>query len=96
MLRLTKTNINPPGPQCWYALYTKHQHEKTVAQILTIKGFETLWPLYQTARRWKDRTKLLSLPLFPSYVFIQGGIERRLDILGTPGIHTIVSYQDTP
>lgn len=80
----------------WYALYTKHQHEKTVAQILTIKGFETLLPLYQTARRWKDRTKLLSLPLFPCYVFVKGGLGRRLDILTTPGIHALVSYAGEP
>src|SRR2546430_13565952 len=68
----------------WYAIYTRHQHEKTVAGILASKGFETLLPLYSAAHRWKDRTKLLSLPLFPCYVFIKGGLERRLDILTTP------------
>jgi transcription antitermination factor NusG len=80
----------------WYALYTKHQHEKIVAQMLTTKGFETFLPLYQTARRWKDRTKLLSLPLFPCYVLLKGGLERRLDILTTPGIHALVSYAGEP
>jgi Transcription termination factor nusG len=30
----------------WYALYTKHQHEKAVARNLTSKGFETFLPLY--------------------------------------------------
>lgn len=29
----------------WYALYTRHQHEKTVAEILTAKGFEVFLPL---------------------------------------------------
>src|ERR1700730_18136962 len=75
----------------WYVLYTRHQHEKTVAQILTSKGFETLLPLYSTARRWKDRTKLLSLPLFPCYVFLRGGLERQLDIMTTPGEYNIQS-----
>src|SRR5256885_6638245 len=70
----------------WYAIYTRHQHEKTVARILTSKGFETLLPLYSVAHRWKDRTKLLSLPLFPCYVFLKGGAERRLDIMTTPEI----------
>jgi Transcription termination factor nusG len=69
----------------WYAIYTRHQHEKTVAHILTNKGFETLLPLYPVTRRWKDRTKLLSLPLFPCYVFLKGGLDRRLDIMTTPG-----------
>ena len=80
----------------WYAIYTRHQHEKTVAGILTSKGFETLLPLYSAAHRWKDRTKLLSLPLFPCYVFLKGGLERRLDILTTPGIRALVSTAGQP
>src|ERR1700730_1840708 len=83
-------------PSAWYALYTKHQHEKMVARVLTIKGFETLLPLYQAARQWKDRTKLLSLPLFPCYVFLKGNLERRLDIMTTPGIHALVSIAERP
>jgi transcription antitermination factor NusG len=83
-------------PHSWYALYTRHQHEKTVAHILTNKGFETLLPLYSVARRWKDRTKLLFLPLFPCYVFLNGGLERRMDIMTTPGIHSLVSNAGQP
>jgi transcription antitermination factor NusG len=83
-------------PCAWYVLYTRHQHEKTVAQILTSKGFEILLPLYSTARRWKDRTKLLSLPLFPCYVFLRGGLKRQLDIMTTPGVHTILSTAGQP
>ena len=89
-------NMDSQNSFPWYALYTKHQHEKTVAQILTVKGFETLLPLYQTAHRWKDRTKFISLPLFPGYVFLNGGLERRLDIVTTPGIHSFVSCAGKP
>jgi transcription antitermination factor NusG len=67
-----------------------------VARILTYKGFETLLPLYQSARQWKDRTKLLLLPLFPCYVFLKGGLERRLDIMTTPGINALVSSAGQP
>ena len=87
-------HVDYPTP--WYAIYARHQHEKTVAQILTSKGFETLLPLYESARRWKDRTKVLSLPLFPCYVFVRGGLERRLDILTTPGIYALVSSAGRP
>jgi transcription antitermination factor NusG len=80
----------------WYAVYTRHQHEKTVAQILTVKGFETFLPLYQSPRRWQDRVKLLSLPLFPCYVFLKGGLERRLAIATTPGIHAFVLSAGQP
>jgi transcription antitermination factor NusG len=85
------------GDSCaWYVLYTRHQHEKTVAQILTGKGFEILLPLYSTARQWKDRTKLISLPLFPCYVFLRGGLERQLAVMTTPGVHAIVSTAGQP
>ena len=49
----------------WYAIYTRHQHEKMVDQVLTSKGFNTFLPLYVATHNWKDRTKKLSLPLFP-------------------------------
>jgi len=80
----------------WYALYTRHQHEKMVHQILTNKGFNTFLPLYATIHNWKDRAKALTLPLFPCYVFLKGGIERRLDILTTPGIYGLVSSAGQP
>src|SRR5258708_22512391 len=78
-------------PCAWYVLYTRHQHEKTVAQILMSRGFETLLPLYSTARRWKDRTKLVCLPLFPCYVFLKGGLKLRLDVMTTPVVYALVS-----
>jgi len=80
----------------WYAIYTRHQHEKVVAQILTSRGFEAFLPLFATRRNWKDRTKALSLPLFPCYVFLKGGIERRLQIITTPGIYGLVSSGGQP
>jgi transcription antitermination factor NusG len=75
----------------WHALYTRHHHEKTVEQILSSKGFEVFLPLYRTIHRWKDRDKQLWLPLFPCYVFFQGGLGRQLDLLVTPGVHSVVS-----
>jgi transcription antitermination factor NusG len=74
----------------WWALYTRHQHEKVVAQILLTKGFEVFLPLYESIRRWKDRNKLLSLPLFPCYVFVRGGMSRRSLVVTTPGVHMIL------
>jgi transcription antitermination factor NusG len=75
----------------WCAVYTRHQHEKTVSEVLESKGFEVFLPLYDSTRRWKDRRKVLSLPLFPCYVFVRGAIERRLPVLTTPGVHMIIN-----
>jgi len=75
----------------WCAVYTRHQHEKSICEILEAKGFEVFLPLYESTRRWKDRRKILSLPLFPCYVFVRGAHERRLPVLTTPGVHMIIS-----
>jgi transcription antitermination factor NusG len=76
----------------WWALYTRHQHEKTVAEMLSAKGFEVFLPLYESIRRWKDRSKKLTLPLFPCYVFLRGGLNRRLQVVTTPGVHMILFH----
>jgi transcription antitermination factor NusG len=92
----TNRTGNDSGDSAWYAVYTRHQHEKMVDQVLTNKGFNTFLPLYATTHNWKDRTKALTLPLFPCYVFLKGGIERRLQILTTPGIYGLVSSAGQP
>lgn len=89
--------IKEPSPaedSLWWAIYTRHQHEKSVAQVLETKGFEVFLPLYDSVRKWKDRSKHLSLPLFPCYVFMKGGLHRRLHVLTTPGVHTILYNGD--
>ena len=55
----------------WNAVYTRHQHEKLVAESLAGNGFEVFLPTYNVIRKWTDRKKQLSLPLFPCYVFRQ-------------------------
>jgi len=75
----------------WCAIYTRHQHEKAIAQILSAKGLEVFLPLYSATRRWKDRTMHLSLPLFPCYLFLRGMKERRLEVVTTPGIVSILT-----
>lgn len=76
----------------WWALYTRHQREKMVAETLTSKRFEVFLPLYASVRRWTDRQKTLFLPIFPGYVFVRGGLDRRLEIVMTPGVQTILFF----
>jgi transcription antitermination factor NusG len=80
----------------WYALYTRHQCEKVVSQALSAKGFDAFLPQYRAIHRWKDRRKELLLPLFPNYVFIRGGLDRMLNILTTPGVHSLVAWAGRP
>src|SRR5579863_4567904 len=75
----------------WWALYTKHQHEKAVADALMLKGFEVFLPLYESVRTWKDRKKTISIPLFQCYVFLRGGLQKRLQVVSTPGVFSVLS-----
>ncbi len=93
-IRTGRTQVEfGPG---WYALYTRHHHEKSVAKTLTAKGFTVFLPLYPASRQWKDRTKVITLPLFSCYVFVRGGLERHLDIVTTAGIHGFVCCAGWP
>lgn len=80
----------------WYALFTRYQHEKLVATALSNKSYDVYLPTYRTVHRWQDRNKQLSLPLFPCYVFLRGGLDRQLQILTTPGLLHIVSWGGRP
>ena len=92
MLTPQGIDIKIHDDSAWCVLYTRHQHEKTVAEMLSAKGVEGFLPLYESMRRWKDRSKMLTLPLFPCYVFVRGGIHRRLQVVTTPGVHMILFH----
>src|ERR1700693_2424311 len=84
------------GAANWYALFTRHQHEKYVAFALSNKRYEVYLPLYRSVRRWQDRAKQLWLPLFSCYVFIREGMDRQLQILTTPAVIHIVKWGGRP
>ncbi len=64
--------------------------------MLTNRRFEVFLPLYSALHSWKDRQKQVSIPLFPCYVFVRGGLERKLDIVTTPGVHAFVAFAGHP
>ncbi len=85
-----------PDSRNWYALFTRHQHEKSVALALSNKSHEVYLPLYRSLRQWQDRAKQIWLPLFPCYVFIREGMDRQFQIVTTPGVLYIVGWGGRP
>lgn len=55
----------------WYVLYTKPRHEKKVVQRLQESGISLYFPVVKVRRKWHDRLKMVEMPLFPSYIFVQ-------------------------
>jgi transcription antitermination factor NusG len=89
-------NVTRERAVAWYALHTRHQHEKSAATTLANRGFEVFLPLRSAEHQWKDRKKTVSLPLFPCYLFLRGGIERKLDLLSAPGVLSLVGSAGKP
>lgn len=81
---------------CWYALHIKPRFEKLVTTQLDQKGYPTLLPTYTSQRKWSDRVKTLSLPLFPGYIFSRFNINARLPIVATPGVMRVLGIGRIP
>jgi transcription antitermination factor NusG len=91
-----ETNAVGSAPPPWYGIRTKPNHENLAATSLEGKGYEQYAPVYRSRRRWSDRIVEASLPLFPSYVFCRFEASRRLPILITPGVLSIVGFGNGP
>ncbi len=74
----------------WYALRVRSRHEKSVAAQLECKQYDVFLPLYKARRKWVDRWKALSLPLFPGYVFCRFNPGYRSGVLATGGVIGVV------
>jgi transcription antitermination factor NusG len=75
----------------WWAVYTRHHHEQSVTEMLQAKGLEVFLATCQSRRRWKDRAKVLTVPVFPCYVFVREQSNSRLEVVSTPGVHMILT-----
>ncbi len=80
----------------WYAVYTCANHEKRVAEQLSVRAVEHFLPLYASVRSWKDRQVQLQLPLFPGYVFVRIALCDRLQVLEVPSVARLVGFSGIP
>jgi transcription antitermination factor NusG len=80
----------------WYAVYTKSHYEKKVAELLNKKSIETYCPLNRVHKQWKDRKKIILVPLFTSYVFVNINTTEQLEVVKTNGILNFVYWLNKP
>lgn len=80
----------------WYALYTRPRWEKKVNDLLTRKGMESYCPLNRVRRRWTDRTKIVQVPLFTSYVFVHIKEAEKGEVRFTDGVVNFVYWERKP
>jgi transcription antitermination factor NusG len=84
--------IASPDSAAWYALHTRARHEKMVSERLAERGVTAFLPLVTEVRRWSDRKKTVTLPLFGCYVFAKfaPSREERLRALRVEGVLGLV------
>lgn len=80
----------------WFAVHTKARHEFTAARYLESQGICTFIPVYQSRRQWSDRVKIVKLPLFGGYLFVELDSMRFTPILEAPGVVSIVGFGGEP
>src|SRR5579862_7339374 len=74
----------------WLALQVRPRYEFITASILRGKGYEEFVPVYTTKRKWSDRTKNITAPLFTGYVFCRVDENIKIPLITTPGVMRIV------
>jgi transcription antitermination factor NusG len=80
----------------WYALHTRSRHEKVARDQLTAKGITNLLPLWHKRSVWKDRVKMVEVPLFRGYMFGYFPMKHKLDVLQSIGVVRIVGFNGQP
>lgn len=80
----------------WYAVYTMHHHEQKLHSRLNACGIQSYLPLNTVYRKWSDRYKKISVPLFSCYVFVFLALKDRLEVLRTNGAIKLVSFNGCP
>ena len=82
----------------WYVLHTKSRFENVVNEGLQKKTIEVFLPKITVPSRRKDRKKMIRVPLFPGYVFVNSNLHpnHHLDILKTVGAVKLIGDKSGP
>ena len=66
------------------------------ASALSNKGYQPFLPTYSCERRANNRISKTDRPLFPGYFFCRFDVLKRLPILTTPGIVSVLGFGNDP
>jgi len=80
----------------WYAIQTRSRHEKVVRDQFEAKSITHLLPLWRKRSIWKDRVKLVDVPLFSGYLFGYFALQDKIAVLETVGVARLVGINGRP
>ncbi len=76
----------------WHVAYTAPRAEKRISEQLDRAGIEYYLALRTEIRQWSDRLKKVSVPVFPSYIFLHVDRSEYYVALNLPGMVRYVSF----
>lgn len=80
----------------WLVCHTKPRCEKKFAALMAAEKFEHYLPLIDSVRRYGNRTKSFSKPLFPGYVFALVPAELKSRIYQQDLLARAITVDDVP
>jgi transcription elongation factor/antiterminator RfaH len=82
----------------WYVLHTKSRFENVVNEGLLKKSMEVFLPKVKVLSRRRDRKMMISVPLFPGYLFVKTDLHpnEHVEIVKTAGAVRLVGNKDGP
>ena len=78
----------------WKVLYVQGRCEFKVEQQLARLGIEHYLPKVQVMRKWSDRMKKLTVPAFPSYLFVCNEDKERHAVFQAKGVMHYVRHEN--
>lgn len=88
--------IRPEEIVRWHVLYTSPRAEKQVKERLDRMEVENWLPLHRCPRVWSDRVKMVDVPLFTSYIFVNCNEFKLRELPKVYGVSRIVYYNGKP
>ena len=83
-------------PKQWMVVYTRSNCEKKAHKTLNDQGITSFCPLIKTKKKWADRNKIIDVPLFNSYLFVQVSSQEQSKVQQIPGVVNFVQYCGKP
>jgi len=93
---MTEDSTESAAASQWYAFKVRAGSEVRLSSALGRKGFDIFLPTYVEVRKYSDRLKNVNAPLFPGYLFSRLDVAKRLPVLKTPGVNSIVGPGGVP
>lgn len=82
----------------WYALLTRSRFENVVREGLEKKRLDVFLPKIKVRSKRRDRKKMIRVPLFPGYLFVQTDLNpsEHIEIVKTTGAVRLIGSHTGP